>query len=121
MPEEPEAPPAVEESAPVDEEAAEADKGKWEKNTDEWGEVFYVNSVTGETSWEEPVVVDPAKEALEASKATMASSLGGDLAPEVAAMHGARLVINWLRGRKARLEAQIDEDEDYEAPTEGGS
>jgi hypothetical protein len=34
--------------------APEAPKGTWEEKQDEWGQKYYVNDVTGETSWEPP-------------------------------------------------------------------
>ena len=45
--------------------------------------------------------------------------MGAGLDPKTAATHGARLVINWLRGEKKRAQEAIEADLDYEAPNEG--
>ncbi|GMI11415.1 hypothetical protein TrLO_g5165 [Triparma laevis f. longispina] len=76
-----------------------AELAQWKQETDQWGQVYYTNDSTGETSWEAPegFVVDPA-------------ALGA-IDPKVAASESARIVISYMKNRKPEVDEDGEEEE----------
>ena len=88
--------PAIDEDE--DDEVAE-ELANWEQVTDQWGQVYFTNSVTGETSWEAPegFVVDP--------------TAAGGVDPKVAATDAARTVISYMKNRQPEVDEDGNEEE----------
>ncbi|GMI08806.1 hypothetical protein TrVE_jg6426 [Triparma verrucosa] len=90
------APPGLS-SEEVDDAAAEL--ANWKQETDQWGQVFYTNDATGETSWEAP-------EGFVADEAAL-----GAIDPKVAASESARVVISYMKNRKPEVDEDGEEEE----------
>lgn len=82
-----------------EEDDAAAELAQWKQETDQWGQVYYTNDSTGETSWEAPegFVVDLA-------------ALGA-IDPKVAASESARIVISYMKNRKPEVDKDGEEEE----------
>jgi hypothetical protein len=75
------------------------DEEEWEQKTDEFGNMYFQNKVTNESSWEAP----PGFEV---------DNTIPPLDPKIAATESARLVINYLKNRKPEVDPETGEEEE---------
>eukprot|EP00520_Triparma_pacifica_P008736 CAMPEP_0118651064 /NCGR_PEP_ID=MMETSP0785-20121206/10589_1 /TAXON_ID=91992 /ORGANISM="Bolidomonas pacifica, Strain CCMP 1866" /LENGTH=2593 /DNA_ID=CAMNT_0006543497 /DNA_START=44 /DNA_END=7822 /DNA_ORIENTATION=+ len=81
-----------------DDEAAE-ELANWVQETDQWGQSYFSNTETGETSWEAP------------EGFVVSASGAGAVNPKESATEAARVVISYLKNRKPEIDKDGEEEE----------